>query len=54
MDFKFKHGESGAAGLFKCHLVVIGCSKSYGIQYVETFSPVARFQWEFEWVEKSD
>ena len=41
--FKIKHDENGDAERYKCRLVVQGYKQAQGIDYHETFAPVARF-----------
>ena len=41
--FKIKHNENGEAERYKCQLVVQGYTQAQGIDYHETFAPVARF-----------
>ena len=41
--FKIKHDENGEAERYKCRLVVQRYTQAQGIDYHETFAPVARF-----------
>ena len=42
--FKTKFKADGSLQKHKSHLVVKGYSQTYGIDFEETFSPVARFE----------
>ncbi|KAJ4772132.1 polyprotein [Rhynchospora pubera] len=42
--FKTKYGADGTINKYKARLVVKGYAKKYGLNFEETFSPVARFE----------
>lgn len=42
--FKLKHGANGEITKYKSRIVAKGYAQEYGIDFEETFSPVARFE----------
>lgn len=42
VDFKTKYHPDGTIDKYKARLVILGCHQKYGIDYAETFAPVAK------------
>jgi hypothetical protein len=40
--YKDKHNANGSVSIYKTKLVTKGCAQTYGIDYEETYSPVAK------------
>ncbi|OWZ10427.1 putative mitochondrial protein [Phytophthora megakarya] len=40
--FRVKRDEKGKVGRYKAQLAVCGCKQKYGVDYLETYSPVVR------------